>query len=171
MDKFELGFIIGLVEGEGSITLGKGICKNPQGFSLHPRFFITNTDMMLLKKAQLIIGGKIFKKEKIQKINHKQGFKLCIDERNELKTLLLKLEPYLISKRKHCQLLLKYLNIHIPNGRKGYSIQELKIFEKIKKLNQLGIEMSLTLTTKRRKYHIKRKMTIGKLLKQRSIIL
>lgn len=45
MTEFELGFIIGLIEGEGSITLGKGICKNPQGFSLHPRFFITNTNL------------------------------------------------------------------------------------------------------------------------------
>jgi len=137
MTEFELGFIIGLIEGEGSITLGRGVCKNPQGFSLHPRFFITNTDMVLLNKAQSIIGaGKIFKKEKIQKINHKQGFKLCIDDKNELKTLLLKLEPYLISKRKQCQLLLEYINTHIRKN--GYSKRDTEIFQEIKTLNKRG---------------------------------
>jgi len=134
MTKFELGFIIGLIEGEGTITIGRGVCKNPQKFSLHPRFFITNTDMVLLKTAQSIIGmGKIFRKEKIQKINHKQGFKLCVNDKNELKTLLLKLEPYLISKRKHCQLVLEYINNH--KRRRGYSKRDVEIFEEIKKLN------------------------------------
>ena len=136
MTEFELGFIIGLVEGEGSITLGRGICKNPQRFSLHPRFFITNTDMILLKKVQSIIGGTIFKKEKRQKINHKSGFKLCIDGK-KVKTLLLKLEPYLISKRKQCQLLLEYVNTH--ERKNGYSEKDIDIFFKIKDLNKRGL--------------------------------
>lgn len=138
MNDFELGFIIGLIEGEGNISLGRGVCKNPQGFSLHPRFAITNTDKRLLLKAQSIIGGIIIKQEKTKSPIHKNKFILMINGQ-KLKLFLPLICSYLITKKQQCRLLMKYLNIHKRNGRNGYPPREQKIFEKIKKLNKRGI--------------------------------
>ncbi len=137
MTEFELGFIIGLIEGEGSITLGKGVCKNYQGFSLHPRFFITNTNLQILNEAKRIIGGVIYT-EKLKNPKHKIKYKLAIDG-VKLKNFLLEICPYLLSKKKRCGLLIKYIDIH--KRKNGYALEEIEIFNLIKKENQTGISL------------------------------
>jgi hypothetical protein len=136
MTDFELGFIIGLIEGEGCLTLGRSICKNPQGFSLHPRFFITNTNLDILGKAQSIIGGIIFSKGERLSNKHKQAYKLSIEGKDRLKVILPQIEPYLISKKLNCELLLEYVYTH--RRRNGYSKRDIEIFEKIRILNKRG---------------------------------
>lgn len=135
MNDFELGFIIGLIEGEGSITLSRGkstIFK--QGFSLCPRFYITNTNLQLLSEAKKIISGTIFK-EKSKNSKHRDKYRLTLDGL-KVRSFLVEILPYLITKKKQCELAIKYIDIH--KRRCGYSLEEQELYDRIKKLNKRG---------------------------------
>lgn len=136
MNDFELGFIVGLVEGEGTISLSMGKSKIfKQGFALCPRFYITNTNLQLLSEAKRIIGGIIFK-AKSKNTKHKDKYKLCIDGL-KVKSFLLEILPYLITKKKQCELAIKYIDIH--KRRCGYSMEEQGLYNYMKKLNKRGL--------------------------------
>jgi hypothetical protein len=100
---FELGFAVGLFEGEGWITLHHSRKrKTPPRASIG----IGNTNLELLKKAQGIIGGSISENSCSGK---KAMYHLVISKHKAVLETLRILKPQLIEKREKAEEVLKYL--------------------------------------------------------------
>jgi len=104
---FEIGFIVGLIEGEGTFNLK--LRKNRK--HAQPRFTISNTDLRLLKYAQSIIGGRI-RKQRVSK----RGticYALEIAKIDAIYKTLEKLIPYLITKKKQAKVMYEYCKLRL----------------------------------------------------------
>jgi len=100
---FELGFIVGLLEGEGSISIHNDKRRDKNRVSIS----IGNTNLELLKKAQGIIGGQIVANKKTVKGN--TMYHLQIQSHGEVYAILKRLLPFLIVKRRKAIEAIKYL--------------------------------------------------------------
>lgn len=127
---FEMGFIVALIDGEGSITItGR---KRPS-----PRVDIGNNNLPLLEKAQEIIGGRIYPCK--TRGNRKKAYKLRLSKVKTLEATLTKLQPYFIVKRKQCDLLIELCGLRLSKSKyASWSEREVEIIGEIKKLNKRG---------------------------------
>jgi hypothetical protein len=97
---FDLGLLIGMIEGEGEINICRKSSKgrNKNLFTLHPRISISNTDRELLKKIVTIIGvgiGHIYSDKR-----DTPCYRWDIGSRNDCLKLLKRISPFMVSKRK-----------------------------------------------------------------------
>ena len=96
MNNFQKGFIVGILEGEGCISIVRK--KHPTmscGYQLTPVVSIVNTNLELLTYIQSIIGGKIYSKS-TKNPRHKPVHHLLFNRRDLIKDLLFELLPYFI---------------------------------------------------------------------------
>jgi O-phosphoseryl-tRNA(Cys) synthetase len=100
----ECGYIAGLIDGEGTVTLSRRHANELR----HVVVSISNTEHELLDHVLALIGcGKITNK-KIAKPNHTLSMTFAVSNRQALSPLD-QVEPYLRSyKRRRAQLILKY---------------------------------------------------------------
>jgi hypothetical protein len=140
----ERAYIAGLVDGEGSLILGKNRGR------LFPFLRITNTSLMLLNHVKSVIGcGTICRHEwkNLLDKNRRPTWSYSLSA-GGLRALLPQIKDYLVLKKPHCSLMLEFLAItderrRIPRGnRKGlkvpYTARQMEIMNKIKKLNKRG---------------------------------
>lgn len=136
MDKKAWPYLAGLVDSEGSISIG--ITRNPSGkesFSLNVK--ITNTNKDLMKWLIHNFGG-VYSTE-IKSVNSfSPGSKIynwrCLSEQQE--ALFLGLLPYIIVKRNQVLLGLDF--------RRSQSVEERRsLYEKIQEYNQRRIEIEV----------------------------
>jgi len=99
---FELGYIIGLFEGEGWIHIHRRKNKKHRPWIT---LGIGNTNLELLKKVQEIIGGSLTENSKGKTIM----YHLTIRGHNNVLLFLEKVLPHLIVKRKRAEEAIKYL--------------------------------------------------------------
>lgn len=104
MTDFELGYTIGLFEGEGSVY--EYSARPRQKSYKFLRLEITNTNLNLLKQAQKISGGHI-KRKKRYKPQHSPCYALCLDRKDEIIKLLRKMRPFLIAQRERVEYFLR----------------------------------------------------------------
>jgi hypothetical protein len=125
---FEIGFITGLLEGEGSITFSGGKNSTP-----HPMVRISNMNRRLLEKAQKIIGGKIYAEELFPNV---YNYDLNIGSLRNVYETLKKLQPYLIGKKRQADLMLEFCQSRLSSVKnKPFTEMEMKIVREIKELN------------------------------------
>ena len=143
LERFDLGFIVGLIEGEGHIALGlHSMNKNPQSLYLIPRLHIANTKLPLLEKCHEILGcGHIRKRQYKTRVHHDwtECYYFEITKFIDILNVLLQLEPFLISKRRHAKLVIEYLQLRMkkPRGEQFiHSGEELALYTKIRQLNE-----------------------------------
>jgi hypothetical protein len=139
---FDIGFIIGLIEGEGTIT-----CYTPRPPKIiHPcpAISISNSSLQLLEHAQRIIGGKIHFHGSpgrpvgggTRYVSKKNMFKLTVYGLTTVFKTLKILQPYFITKRKVCDLIIELCEerfkqpYHAP-----LSDKEKQIVEEVRRLN------------------------------------
>lgn len=137
----ECGIMVGLLEGEGNISLITGKRTN-----LSPTIEITNTDQDILRKVEEILGPGVWKSSRGNpawktSYHYKIGSVQAVSDFIEL------IGPHLISdkKRKLAQLLLEYCKSRIKT-RKGrannlapYSQREFEIYHEMRELNKRGV--------------------------------
>jgi hypothetical protein len=129
---YELGFIIGLIEGEGSLGLTGGFK------GMYPILSISNTNRLLLEKAQDIIGGNIACSTS-NNIKHKDAYRLFLSGIHTILQTLKKLDGHLITKNQQCKLLIKYCEIRLTKQRgERISLTEHQIYNALKELNKRG---------------------------------
>lgn len=108
---FELGFIVGLFEGEGYVSL-----HHPKKGNRSPSasIGISNTNIELLKKAQSIIGGGIY-------YNSNKGKKTCyhltVQRHNAVLFFLERLLPHLIEKREKAVKVIEHIKLKAISPR------------------------------------------------------
>jgi hypothetical protein len=135
---FEVGFIIGLIEGEGCLSASVSAGK------LDLILQIANTNRQLLEKAQEIIGGKIYCQHQshLGHMNCKDAYKLKISSIKTLYVTLLKLQTHFIGKRKQCDLLLDICECKLSRGRHNLTTnKEKEISIQIRALNKRGVRV------------------------------
>lgn len=122
-------WLAGLVEGEGCLGLYRGRGR----FKLKPSFIITNTSLELLKVAQSITGGQIYKRTKAVKKGWNQAYNFFVP-RAEMLKILQHLLPFLLTKKDRAKLLIEYLKLN-PR-EEGAFFKADEIYLKIKSTQQ-----------------------------------
>jgi hypothetical protein len=126
-------YLAGLIDGEGSIGIMKAKRKNST--NLIPYLIITNTDKNLIDQLNLAL------KEYHPQIISKQGWKkICYQIRmqgQQLRGLFMRIQPYLIIKKRHCEEVIGFINHRIFLGTHHlYTNSDWTSFQTLRILNQ-----------------------------------
>jgi len=140
---FCLGYVVGLLEGEGCISFNHGVRKGKSAREYYTvQIIIGNTNKQLLEAIKKITGiGNIRKKEKHENTKYKQCYVWRICKQKEVLWFLEQCYPCLIEKKEKATLLVKFLKSRIAcnphekaNRNRKYSKYEHSFWEKYKKL-------------------------------------
>jgi len=143
ISEYWLGYIAGIIDGEGSLSCYKAKTKKQKRkFYWRFRLRIGNTKYQLFKKLWELLGKKSFPLQKyIRKGNRKPMYSASL-KHQLIKKLLPKLK--LIIKERNRLLVIEGLSIlgeHWENRRSGYTPNDERleeIFLELKKLNRRG---------------------------------
>lgn len=141
---FERGFLIGLMEGEGTMSVSKRKVGNYTCY--FPEVSICNTDLKILGKADDILK-KMGLKTKIRTTTQKEGrpiYRLEVKRMFDIRNLLEDLKEDFVSKKnkERTKLILDYTNLRINKIIKfGHSVpygnEEKNLFNKNKRLMEM----------------------------------
>lgn len=126
MEIWEVAYLAGIIDGEGSITLTK-IHKNE---NRRPCITIASTDIELLSYTQSLTGGVISSKKNYNPDRHKDSFTLNIKKKETVISLLSKIEPYLRvpQKRKRALWIIEnYDKVTMRNGKYNQDLIKRKL--------------------------------------------
>ncbi len=127
----EIAYLAGIIDGEGSIHIGKlnitkrrRAYKNPQ---IVPCITVEMTDRDIPNELQARFGGWVKSRQRHDQIGRKRLYAWGISSKSGLKTALEALRPYLHVKRHHAWLMLEYLaNITVTYQRTAPEEQALR---------------------------------------------
>jgi hypothetical protein len=148
MSDVERGFIAGIIEGDGSISLDT---KNRKGkLVIIPNIRIHNTSLPILEQSKQFIGrGWIYEAKTVQKpsggITHKKPMKrYCLENLSDVKFVLEQILDLLTSYKKElAEIVLEYCNLRIislqktkkanlsPYGEKEFNL--IKRYKEVKR--------------------------------------
>jgi len=157
MQERELGWLSGIIDGEGTIT----ICQI-RGY-MRPIVQIVNTSTSLILESQKLIEEIIGRKLAIGVVkNYKANVLTCYRiqyvKQGDVKDILTTIFPYLIAKKEQARLVLEFLEIRgqvkrgSRIGRKGgqdrpYGEREESILTRVKLLNNYRTRRDCTFGT------------------------
>jgi DNA primase large subunit len=153
LNDFEIGLLVGLLEGEGTIT----IQRMNKGY--YPRIVISNTDTDLIELSHSLLGKLMESRHKVyrhysSKAERLKGWKpswvVRVTSMKDILLVLEFLENYLVSskKRELCKLVLEFCRSRLAKtqGRKrglwtakDFSSRELEIISRVRLLNKKGL--------------------------------
>ena len=152
LTEFEVGFLVGLFEGEGSIIISKTKRKYTRGRNgkkypssrsyIMNHITITNSNLELLQYTQGLIQGKI-RDHMMGNKNHKRTYILSLTKQEEILWFLNKLFPYLIEKKNKAKLMIDWCEARIENGKKKkkYFNSDLLIFNKFEEIRRESVSV------------------------------
>lgn len=125
LSELEIGYIAGIVDGEGTVTL----TVKQKGGTRHLAVTVSGTEISLIKYIAKIIGAGRIVNKKVYKDNHTPAYTYTLFSRQAL-DLLQQITPYLKTyKYKRAKLVLKdYIKVTPRNGR--YTPEMIKRKEK-----------------------------------------
>jgi hypothetical protein len=132
----QLAYLAGIIDGEGciSFTLAKG------GRVIRPFIGIANTKRKLIETIRSWLKLRNVARKSRRSAKHKNVWQIHITRYADVKALLEKVKPYLIIKKKQCNLTIKYCTSRLSKGvNSPYSPDEMNIFEKVRKMNKRGV--------------------------------
>jgi len=145
MTGFNLGFVVGMFEGEGCISFNYSNRKNPgkgyrEYYTVH--VIVGNSNKKLLKRFCDIVGvGKVVKKTKKPKRKHKTMYVWRISSQKKVFSFLAQVFPYLIEKKEKAVLVMEFLESRIncnPNAKanrlRKYTDYERSLYGEYRKL-------------------------------------
>jgi len=141
----QLGYLVGLIEGEGTIGLSihsKG-AKKGQRWDVYLK--ISNTNKELLENLRKMLGSGRVKvhDRKAFRPNRKPEYALTYMRHSDLQNLLEQTMAFLIVKKRNAELMLEYLKLRKIVRKEGHKNgfhfkREYEIFEEFKGLNKRG---------------------------------
>jgi len=105
----ELGYIAGVIDGEGTIGLRGSIKGRPHWYC--PHIMIGNSNLEMLKFIQKLIGGRIYTR-KFPDTNNKNCYTINWQSIADVDRILRLILPLLIVKRPQAELLLAWCEVH-----------------------------------------------------------
>lgn len=158
---FKIGWLVGMIEGEGCITLSKsGKVKNKIGNKLSPYISITNTDKRLIDRAIEIVKSfdlpfYLDQRKYNNGLKWKDRFTIQVYGLKRSKIWLELITKYLVGKRRQAEILLEFiaqrekvLKLHPFN--KPYTDLEIRLYNQIRELNSRPNRTTKPSETKRR---------------------
>jgi len=143
LSESEKGYIAGLIDGEGTITLEKR--KFASDIKVHPAVYISNTSLELLTHIREVLGvGTIRRghrrKSRSTGSERKQDYKLGIHKIREVEGLLKTIKPYLVLKKRQAEVVLEFIQRLLSKTERNYKLSkdELALLAKIRMLNKRG---------------------------------
>lgn len=141
---FESGFILSLLEGEGTISIRKYKCPyRSSGFKLRPEISIANTSSALVEVTRGLIGGTT--RKIVSGRRRKPLYQLRIIGIKRTLPILLAVKDHLIVKKRRCELVIRFcqlawqrLKTRVGGKAARYASEEVLIVKKIRKLNVKG---------------------------------
>lgn len=166
-------WLAGIWDGEGTFAIYRSSRNNrtlKQSTSvLTGRLTLSNTSETMIAEISRIltsagIGMNIWRNPKPRKFNHKKEIHLTINCQKDVIAICEKLIPYLVVKKDRASILLEFLRIRSGYKRKvgrdpktgritgvltqGYDEDLVRLFEKMKVLNQVGVIDGTSETTR-----------------------
>lgn len=143
LTEFEKGLFVGMLEGEGSLTVHKGTEKRKGrrrsrlGFVLGQSIRIHNTCKPLLEKMHSFVGGKVYRSGKAKGTNAadkkrtKDMFVLQVLGKQAILDLLQPIISHLIEKRGRAELMIAFCESRLnrPTFKAGYTQPEIDLAE------------------------------------------
>lgn len=160
----QIAWLAGVWDGEGTFTIVYDTNKR-----YVPRITLSNTDVVMINEIIKIfdasgINGHIWQETTSRKPNHKKAYHITVNKMEDVKVITKLMLPYLISKKPRAELLLRFLESRSyykskaerdsKTGRvlgiikQGYSDEEKSLFDQMKELNQVGIKVETSETTR-----------------------
>lgn len=148
----ELAYLAGVWDGEGSfgVSFMSGAIRRKMGFSdaYHGAAAVVNQNEAIIVRVVQIMDA-LGVKAHIHTSRGRGGgrwrdtYRIKVARYSELKKLIEALLPYLVGKKPHAELLLRFVNsrlsrMYLSKGEKGYNEEELSLYEQLKKLNFRG---------------------------------
>jgi len=133
LEKVEMAYIAGIIDGEGTVTL----MKHHKNETPTPCVSVANNNVQLLKWIKHRLGGNICSKKKYKQ-HHHDSYVWSIRQDRALR-FLNEVKEYLIVKRPQAQLITaKYKSVTNRAGRYTPKMlkQKMQLVGKIRKLNQ-----------------------------------
>ena len=145
----DLGYLAGLIDGEGSLGIGKSMQRGRCIFT--PQIQMDNTDKKIMKKyIEILNKFGLDKKPTITKRNHIRNwndiYSVTIAKLTDIKSILESIKDVLVGKHERALILLEFVNKRIDanhretrdNGRftKTYTGEEEHYHILMKKLNK-----------------------------------
>ena len=138
----EIGYIAGMIDGEGSIFLWQNVTTKAKirktGYYYHPVVTITNCNLDVLKYLQNMIGGRIQIKKPIG--NRKVGYALILGS-NYIRKLIPLMENVLLIKSKQLQLMKEYISLIITKDNKKYNRYNPPSKDNLKRRDEIYFEL------------------------------
>lgn len=134
VSEFEKGYLLGLIEGEGSIYVAKTRSRGYLYFQ--PKLTIANTKLNVIQKAQEIMGGNIYEERRWGR--RRDIWILQITTTLDVFNVLKALQPYFEGKQEQCDLMIKFCETKMKSGGRSKPTQEqAQICEELKNLNRV----------------------------------
>jgi hypothetical protein len=141
LSDFEIGYICGLIDGEGSIGIlyfmrGAKRGAGKKYLKLQPYIEIVNTDANLINWLREHIGG-VIEVSKHGKANWKPRYALYIYNTKLVAETLEKIADKLMVKQKQSKLVLEFCKSRLQGtyDKPGYTQREIEIAEEVRRLN------------------------------------
>lgn len=142
MTEFEVGYLAGIIDGEGSISIVSRKNIRP-GYSMQ----VGSTNMELLEHLATIVGcGKIYSRKPV--MNHKQGFSLIWHKIEDIHKICNLIDGRVIVKREQVKVMLDFIRVResLRGLRTSSRIaskedfdEEYVLMERMRLLNEAGI--------------------------------
>lgn len=151
-DLFELGWLSGIIDGEGSFCFKS--TRTPQGYEcFRPCFFLANTDKSIIDRFGRILSqlGLPFniRLHGQRKSRNKPAYQLSVEGLKRVKRMLEVLDGRIGSKKRAADVLHEYITMrlqkpnHAPTGPEEYAI-----VAKSRAVNQRGNQTGSSTTTR-----------------------
>jgi len=153
-DKAKFGYLAGILDGEGCLTIGAGqkeTCTNYNSIVV-----VQNTSKKLIDWLQAKFGGSVYLSKK-ETDKTKAAYMWRILKKKDIEILLLAVLPYLVVKREQAKILLEF--VRLP--REANNELRAVYFQQLKVLNARGV--SVETNTQEGTIHIPRMRFLPKI--------
>ena len=142
MDKVQLAYTAGILDGEGHLSITRETCKTCiRGWRHRVLIVVANTNLKLINRLRDWYGGKISVSERPSTYRAKRCYYWKIQAVNEQKEFLKKIEPYLFLKREQAKTMMDFMErvkiTGLPLEEEEFQRRE-DLCKKIQKLNFRG---------------------------------
>lgn len=138
----KLGWVAGIVDGEGYIGVVKAIDKRRNTFTLMPRVDISSTTRVMQEELRQILGfGCVYNKTAHQKRkpNERPQYTWGIWSAAVVGPFLTVIEPYLVVKRGISSVVREFCERRMVNDMKPYTSDDIETLKTVHRLNQRGV--------------------------------
>lgn len=146
LNDLEIGYIAGILDGEGSISLKRQAGRR----SLAPFIQITNSSKVLMDWIKERVGGYIYPHSCMYRdgsTNRRDAWVWQLRKKEDVAQFLNQIKPCLVIKQRHAELLLEFIKVHWSEGAnpkdwtkypEDIMKKEIEIFSEMWGLNSRG---------------------------------